>query len=422
MGRVVVNILIILFIIVPPVSAGQLPKPIDRVAHDRLYFTTGSESLVYSDCPFVIIKKNDTLYSGLIEESILGASYSYPTNHYFDTLNVEKLRAVLTTADIDSLASLTIHATVPEYIEILELIYGSKFSSIRQENNNFLTQNGNPIHITSTDRQYQYPGNQIIHKTDLSLSYRLPEDNNHKLLPAPYIAILLPNPNHSINDKNYLSSSLYYRYDPSKLPFMFESENCREINCLAPLDSGCTRDYAYDVERGRTLLRFLQNSPKEITLAVSHVSLLPAARYFADVLSRDRIQVHIIDELHLADFTIRYIPYLIDDPSVGLEYLTNLLNDIPSQSGQRQEDLRQLNNHLHAVKEVVSDNFRNYYYNLIDYSLKYNFGVFPLFQPTITVTYQPNIKVEQAINNNGIINFSEIIKIRFPSEYSGEKR
>ena len=65
-----------------------------QVRLDRIYLNHGRDECVFRNSRFVIHNGYDSIYSGCIEASYQGVSYSYPTDGLFDTIPTQSLHVL----------------------------------------------------------------------------------------------------------------------------------------------------------------------------------------------------------------------------------------------------------------------------------------------------------------------------------------
>lgn len=400
MGRVIIVIMVILLAV--SLSAGELSTKIDRFEHNRFYFNFGTEKLIFAGHKFQIIKNSDTLYSGLIENSLYGVSVSFPVDDTTLNFDLKKIYAQIKTADIDRDNPISIDCDIDIYKGLCAELDKNDDST---NSFNFANQHSSLIN------------NQ---KAEIKISYNKPTGENYLESEAPFIAVLIPNLSKIINKKNYLSSSLYYRFNPDKLSYMFDGDSPAPFDCFFKSDTSCKRDYIYNHDRGKSLLKFLEPYPKELTIAVESKNLEKAALYFADVLSRDRIKLNITTDEMNADLILKFFPILNNDRSFGIKKIIDYLKQFSISDEKKLEALNICEVYLLTINELVVDDIKLYYYKLIDYSLKYDLGLFPLFRPQLYTENSDNI-LNLTIDQNGLIDKNSIIKIEQPTKMAGDR-
>jgi hypothetical protein len=264
--------------------------------------------------------------------------------------------------------------------------------------------------------------NSGISKVDGTISF-----NQRKILTghdyeisteAPYIVVLLPNLSKEINRNGMLTTSLYYRFDADFIPYLFSGDDIKTVNALYPSDSLFNRAYAYNSEKGRQLSAGIKRNYGEISIGYESITLGKAANFFNDILSRDKFNIKIVTLRSDADFMISFIPCSKTDPNSSMTAIIDLLESTSPKFQSQQETLDINRNYLELASKANSEAYKIYYWNLIDYSLKYDFGVFPLFQPTIFFHHNNNL-TNCRFDENGQLDYKSIVKLILPPTISG---
>ncbi|MFH2048021.1 MAG: hypothetical protein ABIJ12_01125 [bacterium] len=370
---------------------------------NRFYFPAGSESLVYKDCRFVILNEADTVYSGYIQASFLGVSYSYPIDSLSDTLQIENYKVVIYPVMIDSLAEIKIGYTSPYQIsfesmpesneQIKYLLYENNFEMILD------FESGN------LDAFYSYS------------RYSNNLDNKHTFpFPAPYYIAIIPNPASSINKNAFLTTSLYYRYDPDLMSILFQGDQCRTINCLTNNDADCNRYYFYDPYRGQSLIRQYKPLPKSITIGITDRSWNKTAEYYADILSRDKIRTAIENKTNRSDFSLAPVPFDKKNNITSLKYIYNILCSDTISGIDINETINIIGDYITSAEKATDTLIEKHYLHLAETALWDEIGVFPLYQPTIFFTAHNNIAGYTA-DSTGYIDQKQFYKIILPEPF-----
>lgn len=392
--RQVLGIFFFIFIsITSLVSAGELKTDILQYRNDKLYFAGGKDVLIFKNQHFSVFNKdNQQIYSGKIEQSLEGVSFSSPTELFFDSLSIKDCYAVIETADIDTVSEIKIG------FDVSNVCSGTKDSTIRLI----------PFHR-------DYPDKDVL-TLDGLLSYnRIYYINlgNTKYHPAPCIAFILPNLSKKVNEQKYLSTSLYYRFDNMQLSYLFDGTDPAYESSFINNDSILERTYKYDPERGKRLARNIRNKPDSLIIG-SDPYLKKAADYFADILAQDRFIVTTTDNYKNSDVYIGFAPYLKSDPVKTFEWIVNQLEsvDIPDEADKEAIDI--IKKHIESYKATDRPESEEYYLKLMDYSLKYDLGVFPLFRPTLYFHYFDNL-TNVRFNDNGDLDYDSMRMVSFPA-------
>jgi len=403
-------------------SSAELQRGILQYRLDRLYFAIGKEENVFAGSPFIVICNGDSVYEGCIEQSLVGVSYSYITGLFFDTLAVDSCYAIIEAADIDSLSPIRLAAVDFEPLAMLTDFLGTIRALLLA-----IGDRNNPITATS------------IHGNEVSISQRIPfidmvvslqfgeidgffsyrsyasqmEDSRVIDSPAPFFVVLVPNLSRKMNRGGLITTSLYYRFSERRLPIVFDGDKVRPMNCLHATNGDCHRPYPYDPAQGRKLLDHHPQRPRVLRIGVMNKSLEKLALYFADVLSRDRIEVELHQSFEDADIYLAFIPLDERNPIRPIHYIRDMfLRDKPSSAAQ-EEALSTIENNFWAAREADSLNRRQYYCRLVEQALMYDLGVFPLFRPRIFFHASENLK-NYCFDANGFLDLKALTKLKLP--------
>jgi len=379
-----------------------LESSILQFQQERFYFPVGTESLVHKDCQFVILNENDTIHTGNVDESYIGVSYSYPVDSLYDTLQLDNYKVFIQPATIDSLSKIDIGYISPNQISyegFIDLDYRIKY---HRYNNNFEMildfESGNLDAFYSFSQYHTNLGNTS------TISF-----------PAPYYIAIIPNLSSQIYHNGFLTTSLYYRYDPGLMPILFNGDDCQTINCLVYNDKLCSRYYPYDPYRGQVLLKQYRPLPKTITIGITDQSWGKTAEYYADILSRDRIRTVIEKKNEKCDFTLAPVPIYRNKTIKSLRYIHHLLSQDTSKGNDINENLRIIGNYIKSAEtaadtlNLISERFQR----LAETGLWDEIGVFPLYQPTIFFTTHKNI-TGHTTDSTGFIDQNKLYKIILP--------
>lgn len=392
--------------------ASEIDANILQYSHDRLYFDVGRDQLVFPHSKFSI--KQDTLIilEGRIEASLPVVCYSHIVEGSFGTLSLEGLRTVIETAEVDSTSLATFVAVGMSRREIRSfcrerciIISDQRAGEIK-----FIWQGShtgrNPISIMAD------PDGRLTQRVEMdgfySFTYPTPREGLTTIsTKAPNIAILLPNLSSDINRGGYLTTSLYYRFDESMLPHLFSGQ-AEPVFCFARCDS-TKRSYPSDRQAGRQLIANMPNRPTELTISASP-NLENLAVYFADVLSRDRVKVTVVNS-DSADVRLMLIPYPVEEAIVAIEYLVDLLQHESVLDKRQKEALEFITGHLESIAESEDNTTKWRHHRMIDRILIDDLGIFPLFRPRLFFTHGDNLL---GVNSENCYDFSNLRKLILP--------
>jgi hypothetical protein len=398
------------------VAAAEINCKILQYKLDRLYFPIGSEENVYPSNRFTVYVAGDSIYSGVIESSQIGVSYSRTTHYFFDTINIDSCWVLIEAADIDSTSDIVIG--LPRDIPIESILPSPVApSNTAQNGNNLITkQYDSDIDMTLDFESGRIDGffsfsNIITDKTEARTisSY------------SPYFAALIPNISHDVNKNGLLTKSLYYRFDKTRLSLYFDGDNMRAFNCFYPVDKFCTTESEYNWQEGEDLLTQIDKYPKQIKIYIDDKRLAKLGRYYADVLSRDRIKTILTEDKKDADIYLIFVPTLTEQPDSSLYYMYNFLTDDTIAGGNANETIEMIGEYLAFSRQTTSPEAKEYYINLILDRLKNEIGAFPLFQPTLFFTADKQLR-GFGFDLDGHFNLLALTKIKLSEISTGNKR
>ena len=367
----------------------------------RLYFPVGEESYVYEFAPLTILLDSSVIEESGIEHSWLGISVSDRLSDslasILDTIPLNRIAAVIEAAPIDSAAVITFGTDIMGLASLLQL--------------------GNNPRVTI--REYAYrPGMLEDFNTgtlDACLSFSnlsVSADCDSLSSPAPFIATLIPNIKRDCNQEAKLTTSLYYRYDASRLPLVFAGDkplmqNRLHIYHRDDEDTDPGRWFPFDPRRGRELVASC-TAPSSLGLSLyyGHDTLEKLALFFADILARDRCKVELTRNRAQADLYMDYIPVSTNLPSVSLYTLYQRLAADSLSGHAVNENVRQMAAYFRFVESAPDE--EEYYRNLeaaeqvaID-----DLGVFPLFRPTLYLAVHRDIRQLRFTDDGALDTFS----------------
>ena len=415
------------FVLVSACGGAALQSRILQYRLDRLYFAAGKEENVFAGSPFVIVCSGDSVYEGCIRQSFIGASYSDTTGLFFDTLLIDSCYAVIDAADIDSLSPIKLGAIAFEPLAMLTDYLGTIRASILGilERNNPITVttvHGNEVTISPHAPFIDMIVSLQFGEIDGFFSYKSYasqiEDSRVVDAPAPFFVALIPNLSRRVNRGGLITTSLYYRFGGSRLKVVFEGDKVHPMNCLHVASGNCHRPYPYDPEQGRGLLDHHPQRLRVLRIGVMNKSLERLALYFADVLSRDRIEVELVRSLEDADIYLAFIPIDNQNPVMALYYIRDKFLRTELSSLSLEEVLSIINSNLDLAQGVVDSDRRAYYCRLAEQSLIYDLGVFPLFRPRVFFHASESLK-NYRFDANGFLDLEALTKLKLPQPTSG---
>lgn len=391
-------------------SAGMIDSEILKFEYHRFYFSNGSEALIIPGSKFEIFENDSPVCSGKIEKSFEGISISYPFDSTIE-FNLKNIIAIIHTAEYDTTNPILIGYN-DSYLKILlehDFSY-QKFDTISERQTIF----DHKIISEFPDRNFasafdRYDAFFSLNDILLPPEFKLTNKNN-----LGYLAVLMPNLSCTANKSGVLTTSLYYRYNSDLASLFFRGE-IAPTNCLFPSDTTCIRSYQFDLSKGQRLSgQFLKSSPN-LKISYNFPLLKETADFFADILSRDRFKVEVVFDDPAADLFINLLPYQKSNPDSSLIKILDDLKATIANNKEQRENLDIIKNRLLSAEQTDDLAMKNYFWQLVDYSLKYDLGVFPLFQPIVCYYFKNHITGIE-IDQDGFISFDQLKKVKLDGE------
>lgn len=381
-----------------------------ELRQDRLYFPAGEETLIFENSPFAVVRNGDTIYTGFIEHSWEGISASARTHGLLDTVSLAGVEAVISQAEIDSLQTITV---------------GSEFSNLplRVEDSRNDLVRWTDYKDASTMRDDFVAGllDAIVTPTDLDLR---PSDGNTLASPCPFIAVIIPNVGKPFNYHGELTTSLYYRFDGSRLALCFRGSEVRLVNRMTSPRADTPelpRWYDFDPSRGKKLLERMSHRPSRVRLYSGHPALDGLTRYFADILSRDRCAVEVIPGRRLADLSIEFVPYKENAPQMAMDTLLSLMARDSVSGTPPAEYLRRINLELTELETSFNQEDSSRHLETVSRIMAEDLGLFPLFRPTLYVHTHKRLR-NVTLTPDGRVDCGQAVIVRFPEPPPGVLR
>ena len=384
------------------VSCGVLQRQLDR-----LYFPRGEESLVLPGAAFTLICGNDTITAGYIEWSRPGISVSRPLLPELVRDSCAGATVLISTPDIDSTSAINLQIDPRLPWNYALVTTDSTADSLGEWQH---TGAGNPVQMVGDEgdgSDGRADGEVTLQSSGRDYGRR------DMTIPAPYIAALVPNLGKRMNSQGFLTTSAYYRFGDIHLPYVLPESELRRQDRFDRGDSADVRLYPYDPERGRGLIANMPDRPQIIRLSYLHPGLEAAARFFADVFARDRIKVEVVAMDTTADVMVAWLPFLVSDPSAGLQQLYGLMSRTETAQPAQKEALLLIEQYLRLARNATSTDARDYYLNLVDRSFKEDLGAFPLFRPFERIAPSARLRNVRA-DVDGRLVVSELILLSYP--------
>jgi hypothetical protein len=384
-------------------SAEPVRTPIASYRLDRLYFDLGEESQIYRHAPFTVLNGSDTAYSGLIAHAWDGVAVSEPTGGIFDTLDWRDWEAVIETAECDSGSTIVVGTDIEDLTLLADSMNSGRVELEVIRHHEDLVDD---FHLGVLDA--------IISFRDISPK---PEDIVTIAHPLPYVVALVPNIGRECNYQGQLTTSLYYRFDTDHLEISFDGDRVQMARNFqsraASDDEGPLRLYPYDPERGRGLFEAMLNRPERLSIYSGSSSLDGVAHYFADLISRDRCKVDLIDNQYNADLRVEYLPLSQSLPSVTVYALYYHLITDSLANTLASEQVRRIAAELQYVESPELPAVYYRHLNNAGRIMMEDLGVFPLFRPTIFFHHHKYVQ-NVAFSRDGQIDLSGAILVHMP--------
>ena len=385
-------------------QADDIETSILQLKLDRVYFPVGEESHVYRYSPFAVIRDSLEIFHGYLDFSWSGISASRPTDGFFDTLDLATLRVELTPADTVSpgVVSLGTDLAEPELPIVNQL--RPEVEITRYEDTDLLLD--------------AWRAGMIGCLVTFGGS---PAESEPQRQVAPYVAALVPNAGRSCNYQGQLTTSLYYRFDESRIGLMttgepelltrFQSHPAARDLPWPTRPGG--RAYPYDPERGRALFQNLTHPPPALKVYAATPSLRRVAYYYADLLSRDRCPVEMTDNRTAADLYVEYVPVSAALPSLIVSTLLHRLDRDAPPGSPADEQVSQMQLLLDRLGTAQTE--AEYYRGLdrIERELIEELGVFPLFAPRLRLYCRPGLRGAR-FDATGQLDFSAVYEVLLP--------
>jgi len=381
-----------------------------ELRQDRLYFPAGEEALIFENSPFVVLRNGDTVYTGFIEHSWEGVSASEPTRGLLDTIPLAGLEAVISQAEIDSLCAITI---------------GSEFSdlALRADSPRNDLARWTEFGDVGTMRDDLVAGelDAIVTLTDFDLR---PRNVSTLSAPCPFIAVMVPHVGRPFNYRGELTTSLYYRFDDSRLALCFGGDEVSILNRLTSPSEATSvqpRWYDFDPPRGKKLFERMSRRPVRVRLYSGHPALEGLARYFADVLSRDRCAVELAPDRGHADLSIEFVPYREDYPRIAMDTLLSLLVRDSLSNTPPAEYLRRIHLELTGLERSQNPEDSSNHLETISRIMAEDLGLFSLFRPRLYVHTHKRLR-NVTLTPDGYVDLGTALIVQLPPPPPGAAR
>jgi len=383
-------------------SGEEIRTQVSDLRLGRLYFPLGEEVHVYPHSPFIVLRSVDTVYSGYIEHSWLGVSVSFPTDGFLDTLVLDSLEAAIIPAAVDGAARISLGTNVAGPQLLADSVMSARVELATYQDERSLLDDLSSGLLDG-----------VITLSDLAAR---PENVTTIYHALPYLVALVPNAGRACNEQGQLTTSLYYRFDDSRVAVTFDGDRVSMVNRLVPLTNIAApagRLYAYDPGRGRALFDRLTPHPAEIRLYSGNPLLDGVAHYFADIIARDRCQVQLTRSRRDADIRVDFVPFSESLPSSAVYFVYHTLVTDSLPGAPANEHIRRLGVELGMIESAIR--YGDYYRHLdiAGRIMSEDLGVFPLFRPTVFLHSHKRLQ-NAGFDQDGRLDFTSAVIVELP--------
>lgn len=378
-----------------------------QIRFGRLYLSQGTEALILPGCHVTLVCGDDSLQSCRIEQSYYGVAITEPIPG-IDSLTIsDDCIAIVLPAQIDTVGQILIGTDIPPGSPLENILINSDTGLISQ-----------PVYYANrTAMLIDYEQGTL----DGYLSYRSAHSGtteNHVVsISAPYIAALAPHPAREFNQGGAITTSLYYRFDHNNISSLFEGDNLAATTSFFN-PAATHRPYSFDHKKGERLFRSERNRPSSLRVFVQDRSLESLRVFYADILSRDRCRVSIVNDRTEAD--ISFLWQL--SPASGELLMESFhLSQDTAKNNRLNESIRLLRNLLTSASSESSETRRAFLLEKADHVLANDIGYFALFRPTLFLTTSKQI-VGKPFENDGQISFSRLGRLILPAADIGSEQ
>jgi hypothetical protein len=399
-------------------NAGEIQTTILQFQQGRLYFPAGRETLVYPHSEFAVYENDDSLFSGRIEVSELGVSYSRALDIAFDNTVIDKLTAVIQTAAVDSVSAIiigTVYFNQAPYSPVFPDLFGYFAEPGRTDV--FFAESGSAItirrYISPAEMQLDFESGVL----DGYFSYDYPRTCDSGIItvssPAPYFVALLPNVSTLYNQRGIMTTALYYRVNDDNPGSLFGGDGIIVQTCPTAVMDSCPRLLKYSPVKSQQLLSILKPIKNAVRIGSSEREFQPTATYFADVLWREKIETHLLLGRSAADLYLAPVPIMAESLCLSLEFIRDFIARDTVAGRSVNNNVRLLDNYIKEIKVSESRDRKLEYAARSAELLWQDLGVFTLYRPRVYFTHRENI-AGAGFDRNGYMNLRKLIKLRLP--------
>jgi len=396
-------------------QAATIDVDILKVQNDRVYFDAGTESYIFGEHRFTLLCHEDTFATGTIARSFDGLSFGR-ADYFSDTVQLESCIGRVEVASIDSTGTIVIGLVESSPLNHWQIVSCERTDSITD--NLDVIDSGRTIVARRFESQLAMVLAYESGEVDAMVGPDRPTPRGRTAevvpLPAPYFFALLPNPESHANNDALLTTSLYYRFDQSRLTYLYDQAPALPFDRLCLGNIGRVRPYEYNPAVGRTLLSRMTPPIRRAAISYEYESLRPVAVFFGDLLSRDRVRITLGEELSDPDVSITAIPLYADRPWMSMEVIGHILAQDTVDNSRESELVRQLFERLQLARRFAGEDQGGAYLRRAEQGLIDDLGVFALFRPTVYLATSQRIAGVE-ITDEGRVDFCRAVRLVPPN-------
>lgn len=372
---------------------------------NRLYFDVGEESRVFAGHRAVVIRKKDTLWSGVIEQAYEGVSISEKISA---PPEIKSVTAFVQTAPLDS------HAVLRIGTIILPALPAARpavvFDGMSTLTGGLIDSVVIAKYVDVQSMQIDFQARLLDGILTYQADYFGDEEIKVESAPAPYLAAIVPNASSALNRRRLLTSSLMYRFDTVIARGLFDGSGIRFESRLVT-DSPSSSWFAFDPEKGRRLLRASADKATAVRIYVPDSELRKVAGYLADLLARDQFKSVLTESREECDLSLVFIPANSRRPDATLRAMLDLLGPDSAAVVELSASIREVSAQLQNADESVEPFRRRQAWLAAELVLIGDLGCYPLFRPTLYFVSHKSIR-GSIFNSDGGINPVGLVRVR----------
>lgn len=372
---------------------------------NRLYFDVGEESRVFAGHRAVVIRKKDTVWSGVIEQAYEGVSIS---ERITAPPELKSVTAFVQTALLDSHAVLTIGTTIQPALptarpamtfDSISIVTGGLIDSV-------IVRSYADLQSMQIDFNAGLLDGILVYRADRFVD----DDVAVESAPALYIAAVVPNAASALNRRKLLTSSLIYRFDTAIARGQFDGTDIRFESGLA-VDSPSSGWFTFDAEKGRRMLRQALDRETAIRIYAPDRELQKIAGYLADLPARDQYTSVLTKSREESDFTLAFIPAHPRHPDAALRAMLDLVGPDSAALVEMAASIGEVSRLLQKASEETDSVQRRQAWLTAERILIGDLGCYPLFRPRIYFVSHKSIR-GSIFDSEGEIDPAGLVRVR----------